>query len=57
MNEAQQEDGILMAAGKDGTVRVKIESSEGVLVDEVLPAKQFSTGSVGWGLQTKASFE
>ena len=37
-------------------VRILITSADGTLtlIDEVVPAKEFSTGSVGYGLQAKS---
>lgn len=50
MSPAEQE-----AALTVPEVRVLITSADGelVLVDEVLTAKEFNTGSVGYGLQVK----
>jgi len=47
----EQQDALMQVA----EIRVLITSADGkqVLVDEVVPAKEFSTGSVGYGLQVK----
>ena len=57
MSEAEQEAALVAVAGEEAEVTVTIESAKGILVKTTLPAKQFSTGSVGWGLQEKASFK
>jgi hypothetical protein len=56
MSAQQQDASLIAAAGEDTEITVIIRSPRGVLVETTLPAKQFSTGSVGWGLQEKASF-
>jgi hypothetical protein len=56
MSEARQEASLTAVAGEDMGLTVIIKSAKGVLVETVLDPKQFSTGSVGWGLQEKASF-
>jgi hypothetical protein len=56
MSEAAQEAVLTDAASDTQRIEVIIRSSKGVLVETVLDPKQFSTGSVGWGLQEKAAF-
>lgn len=57
MSEEQQEAALAAVAGGTQKIGVIIRSTKGVLVETSLDPKQFSTGSVGWGLQEKASFE
>ncbi len=51
MTPEEQEDGMMVDAVR--LLIVDVDDPNNILVDEVLPAKEFKTKSVGYGLQVR----